>query len=486
MLIKGKKNDWQIVIGIEVHAQINTKTKLFSNSGTTSDAMPNTQTSYFDIASPGMLPVLNWNAVEKAALTGFAINANVNKYSSFDRKHYFYPDLPQGYQITQLYNPIVQGGHIEITKENGEKKKIRINRIHIEQDAGKLIHDMHPKDSCVDLNRAGIPLMEIVSEADMQSPHEACEYIRNLRAILRAINTSDADMEKGNFRCDINVSVMPVGEAKYGTRCEIKNVNSIKAIAKAIEFEANRHVELIESGEKVVQQTRLFDAKTETTRKMRNKEDEDDYRYFPDPDLLPVILTDEFIENLKKSMPELPQEKSERYITNYGISAYDVGVIMLDEDTEKFFEEGVTLAKDIKNFTNLLLSELFGRLKKIEKNLIDCKISPKNLAQLSNLITNKTISGKIAKDVMDIMLESGKDAEKIVEEKGLKQVTNKGEIVEIVKKVLAENSTQVLEYKQGKTKVLGFLVGVVMKESKGKVNPAMANEILLEEIAKIN
>jgi aspartyl-tRNA(Asn)/glutamyl-tRNA(Gln) amidotransferase subunit B len=486
MIVKGKKNDWQVVIGIEVHAQINTKTKLFSNSGTTSDAMPNTQTSFFDIASPGMLPVLNWNAVEKAVSTGLAINGNINQYSSFDRKHYFYPDLPQGYQITQLYNPIVQGGEIEITKEDGTTKKIRINRIHIEQDAGKLIHDMHPKDSCVDLNRAGIPLMEIVSEADMQSPYEACEYIRNLRAIVRAINTSDGDMDRGNFRCDINISVMPVGETKYGTRCEIKNVNSIKAIAKAIEFEVNRHVELIERGEKIVQQTRLFDAKTETTRKMRNKEDEDDYRYFPDPDLLPVVLTDEFITKIKNSMPELPRGKAQRYIKNYGLSTYDVGVIMLDDETETFFEAGVINAKDVKNFTNLLLSELFGRLKKIDGNLASCKISSENLAELSNLITNNTISGKIAKDVMDIMLETGGKPSEIVVEKGLTQVTDKGEIVGIIKKVLAENASQVLEYKQGKVKVLGFLVGVVMRDSKGKANPALANELLIEEINKID
>jgi len=485
MIIKGKKNDWSVVIGIEVHAQINTKTKLFSNSGTLSDAMPNTQVSFFDIASPGMLPVLNWNAVEKATLTGLAIGGNINKYSSFDRKHYFYPDLPQGYQITQLYNPIVQGGQIEITKEDGTKKNIRINRIHIEQDAGKLIHDMHPNDSCVDLNRAGIPLMEIVSEADMQSPHEACEYIRNLRAILRAINTSDADMDKGNFRCDINISVMPVGAREYGTRCEIKNVNSIKAIAKAIEYEVHRHIELIEGGEKVVQQTRLFDAKTETTRKMRNKEDEDDYRYFPDPDLLPIILTEEFIENIRNSMPELPRQKIDRYITSYGLSEYDVSVIMLDDDTENFFENGVKTAKDVKNFTNLLLSEVLGRLKKIDANLSNCKINPQNLAELSNLITDGTISGKIAKDIMDIMLETGKKPAEIVNEKGLTQVTDKAAITEIIKKVLAENVSQIEEYKQGKTKVLGFLVGTIMKESKGKASPVLVNQLLLEEINKI-
>lgn len=484
MVIKGKKNDWSIVIGIEVHAQINTKMKLFSQSAAASDSMPNTQVSFFDIASPGMLPVLNWNTVRKAVLTGLAIKGNINKYSAFDRKHYFYPDLPQGYQITQLYHPIVNGGHIEITKEDGTPKKIRINRIHIEQDAGKLIHDMYPHDSCIDLNRAGIPLMEIVSEADMQSPHEACEYIRNLRAILRAVNTSDADMEKGNFRCDINVSVMPVGSKEYGTRCEIKNVNSIKAAAKAIEYEANRHIELIESGERVVQQTRLFDAKTETTRKMRNKEDEDDYRYFPDPDLLPVILTDDFIAEIRESMPELPHEKSARYTKEYGISAYDISVIMLDSETEAYFESGIRGAKDAKNFTNLLLSELFGRLKKTGETLNECKIKPEHLAELSNLITEGTISGKIAKDVMDIMLESGNPPANIVKERGLVQVTDHTEIIKIINKIINENPDQVAEYKQGKVKVLGFLVGLIMKESKGKANPALVNQLLAAELAK--
>lgn len=485
MIIKGRKNDWSIVIGIEVHAQINTKTKLFSQSATTSDSMPNTQVSFFDIASPGMLPVLNWNAVKKAVLTGLAINGNVSKHSAFDRKHYFYPDLPQGYQITQLYHPIVQGGYIEIMQENGTSKKIRINRIHIEQDAGKLIHDMYPYDSCIDLNRAGIPLMEIVSEPDIQSPYEACEYIRNLRAILRAIDTSDADMEKGNFRCDINVSVMPVGSKEYGTRCEIKNVNSIKAIAKAIEYEANRHIELIENNEQIIQQTRLFDAKTETTRKMRNKEDEDDYRYFPDPDLLPINITDDFISEIRKSMPELPHEKSARYTKQYGISAYDISVIMLDTDTERYFEAGVHFAKDSKSFTNLLLSELFGRLKKIDTLLNDCRIKPVHLAELSNLITEGIISGKIAKDVMDIMLKNGIEPGKIVQEHGLTQVRDHTEIITIITKILHENHTQVAEYKQGKTKVLGFLVGLVIKESKGKANPSLVNELLLTELTKI-
>jgi len=482
MVIQGKTAKWNVVIGIEVHAQISTKTKLFSQSATTHDAMPNTQTSFFDIASPGMLPVLNFEAVKKAVKTGFAIKGTVHKNSSFDRKHYFYPDLPQGYQITQLYHPIIEGGFIEILTENGEKKQIRINRIHIEQDAGKLIHDIHPNESCVDLNRAGIPLMEIVSEPDMTSPHEACEYIKNLRALLRAIETSDADMEKGNFRCDVNISVMREGETKFGTRCEIKNVNSIRSVARAIEVEANRHVELIESGERVIQQTRLFDAKTETTRKMRNKEEEDDYRYFPDPDLMPVNLTDEFLAQIKESLPELPSEKINRYQSQYSLTYYDAAVHISEKSINDYFEQGVFEAKDTKNFVNLLLSELLGRTKKREFELENCKISAKNLAKLSNCVQNGTISSKIAKDVMDIMLETGQDAETIIKEKNLTQVTDETAIIQSIRRVLSQNPTQVEEFKAGKVKVVGFLVGLAMKETQGKANPASLNKLLVEEL----
>lgn len=485
MIISGKTGKWNVVVGLEVHAQINTKTKLFSSSATVNNAMPSTQVSYFDIASPGMLPVLNFEAVKKAVKTGFAINGNVNKYSAFDRKHYFYPDLPQGYQITQLYKPIVEGGFIEIITEDGGKKKIRINRIHIEQDAGKLIHDIYPNESCIDLNRAGIPLMEIVSEPDMTSPHEACEYIKNLRAILRAIDTSDADMEKGNFRCDVNISVHRENEKTFGTRCEIKNVNSIRAIAKAIEYEANRHIELIENGERVIQQTRLFDANTETTKKMRNKEDEDDYRYFPDPDLMPINLTDAFLEEIRSKMPELPNAKIARYQTEFGLSYYDSSIIISEKEIDTYFLSGVSIAKDIKGFINLLVTELFGRLKKMEISLNECKISSQNLAELSNLIHNDVISGKIAKDVMDIMLETGENPKKIVEEKGLLQVTDTKVITNIITKILQENLSQVEEFKNGKTKVLGFFVGKIMKETQGKASPEIVNRILNEEINKI-
>lgn len=484
MIIQGKTAKWLITIGIEVHAQINTKTKLFSSGATESDSMPNTQASFFDVANPGQLPVLNWNAITKTAKTGLAIKGKIHKESRFDRKHYFYPDLPQGYQITQLYHPIVEGGFVEILKEDGTKKQIRVNRIHIEQDAGKLLHDIYPSHSCVDYNRAGIPLMEIVSEADMESPHEACEYIKNLRAILRAVNSSDADMEKGNFRCDVNISVRKEGETKLGTRCEIKNVNSIRAVAKAIEFEANRHVELIENGEKVIQQTRLFNAETETTKKMRNKEDEDDYRYFPDPDLMPVTLTDELLEQLKSELPELPQEKCERYQKEFGLSIYDSGVLVSQIEIDEYFSKGLSKAKDLKNFTNLLLTELLGKLKKLEQHLEDCKVQPHQLAGLSNLIQSGFISGKIAKDVLDTMLETGQDAEIIVEEKGLKQVSNEGEIITITKKILEENSTQVEEFKQGKERVFGFFVGQIMKATQGKANPELCNKILRAELSK--
>ncbi len=484
MVIKGKTGNWNIVVGIEVHAQINTKTKLFSSSAATHDAMPNTQVSFFDIASPGQLPVLNMEAVKKAVKTGFAIKGTVNKNSSFDRKHYFYPDLPQGYQITQLYHPIVDGGAIEILDENKVKKIIRVNRIHIEQDAGKLIHDIYDDKSCVDLNRAGIPLMEIVSEADMTSPHQAVEYVKNLRLLLRAIETSDADMEKGNFRCDVNISVMREGETKFGTRCEIKNVNSIRSVSRAIEIEANRHVELIESGERVIQQTRLFDAKTETTRKMRNKEEEDDYRYFPDPDLMPVNLTDEFLAEIKASLPELPSEKINRYQSQYALSYYDAAVLISEKSINDYFEQGVFEAKDIKNFVNLLLSELLGRTKKSEITLENCKMSAKNLAGLSNCVQSGTISSKIAKDVMDIMFETGDDAETIIKAKNLTQVTDESAIIESIRKVLLQNPTQVEEFKAGKVKVVGFLVGLAMKETQGKANPASLNKLLVEELGK--
>lgn len=484
MIIQGKSAKWCVTIGIEVHAQISTQTKLFSTSATTHDAMPNTQTSLFDIATPGMLPVLNLEAVKKAVKTGFAIKGMIHKRSTFDRKHYFYPDLPQGYQITQLYHPIIEGGSIKITKEDGTKKQIRINRIHIEQDAGKLIHDIYPSQSCVDLNRAGIPLMEIVSEPDITSPHEACEYIKNLRAILRAINTSDADMEKGNFRCDVNISVRKIGEEKLGTRCEIKNVNSIKAVAKAIEYEANRQVELLESGEKVIMQTRLFDATTETTKKMRNKEEEDDYRYFPDPDLMPIILTDEFLAEIKATLPELPQEKCERYQKEFGLSQYDAEILVSEKSIDDYFANGTKTAKDTKNFVNLLLTELFGRLKKADIELQNSKISSTQLAELSNFITDGTISGKIAKEILDTMFETGQNAGDIISEKGLKQITNEDEIALIVTKILDANPTQIEQYKQGKTKVLGFFVGSVMKETQGKANPDIVNKIILEEISK--
>ena len=485
MVIKGKTANWLVTIGIEVHAQINTKTKLFSSSATNHNSMPNTQTGFFDIASPGQLPVLNMEAVKKAVKTGFAIKGNINKNSSFDRKHYFYPDLPQGYQITQLYHPIVEGGYIEILDEQKNKKNIRINRIHIEQDAGKLIHDIYPDKSCVDLNRAGIPLMEIVSEADMTSPHEACEYVKNLQALLRAIETSNADMEKGNFRCDVNISVRKECETKLGTRCEIKNVNSVRSVARAIEFEANRHVQLLESGEKIIQQTRLFDATTETTHKMRNKEDEDDYRYFPDPDLMPINLTDEFLLEIKKTIPELPSEKIARYQTEYSLSYYDTCVLISEKSINDYFQQGVTYANDIKNFVNLLLTELLGRLKKLEIDLQQCNIPPQNLAELSNSIHNNTISSKIAKDVIDIMLETGKSADIIIKENNLIQVTDEKLIVEAILNILSKNPSQVAEFKSGKNKVIGFFIGLIMQETKGKANPSLVNKLLTEQLHKM-
>jgi aspartyl-tRNA(Asn)/glutamyl-tRNA(Gln) amidotransferase subunit B len=481
MHIVGNSGKWEYVIGLEVHAQISSNSKLFSGAQTAFGASPNSQVSLIDAAMPGMLPVLNEFCVHQAIKTGLGLNAKINHYSVFDRKNYFYPDLPQGYQISQFYHPIVQNGHLLIELEDKTAKKIRINRLHLEQDAGKSMHDQSPDKSFIDLNRSGIALMEIVTEPDISSPEEAAEYIKKLRSILRYVGSCDGDMEKGSMRCDANVSVRRVGEQKLGTRCEIKNLNSIRNIIKAIEFEGARQVELLENGQTIAQETRLFNTETGATRTMRTKEDSDDYRYFPDPDLLPVVLTQELIDSLAKTMPELPDAKIKRYINDLSLSQYDASVIVSEESVAHYFEEAIKHG-DAKMVANWLTSELFGLLNKNSMELAECKISPIMLGQLIRLIEDGTISGKIAKTIFENMFETGDNPEKIVQDKGLVQVSDTSIIEKAIDEVINENPDSVADYKAGKDKLLGFFVGQVMKKTAGKANPSIVNDLLKKKL----
>ncbi len=478
-LIKGNTGDWEIIIGLEVHAQINTNSKLFSGASTEFGQEPNVNVAFVDAGMPGMLPVLNEAAVEQAIKTGLAINAQINLKSIFDRKNYFYPDLPQGYQISQFLDPIVGKGEMLLDMPEGVKK-VGVTRIHIEQDAGKSLHEYKPKNTCIDLNRAGVPLMEIVSEPDMRSADEAVAYMKKLRSILRYIDTCDGDMEKGNLRCDANVSVRKIGEP-LGTRCEIKNLNSMRFMNKAIEFEAMRQVEILESGGTIAQETRLFDSAKGETRTMRTKEDAHDYRYFPDPDLLPLEFTQGYVDSIKATLPELPDAKKQRYMQDYKLSSYDAGVIVAEQEYSHFYE---ALAKenDPQLAANWMTGELFGRLNKMGIELSASPITAQKLSGLLKLISDNTISGKIAKDVLDFMFETGKDAASIVEEKGLKQVTDTGAIEKVIDEVIAANADKVAEYKSGKDKLFGFFVGQVMKSSGGKANPAMLNDLLKKKL----
>ena len=479
-IIPGKTGDWEVVIGLEIHAQVSSNAKLFSGSSTEFGSEPNNQVSFVDAAMPGMLPVLNKFCVEQAVKTGLGLNAKINLISAFDRKNYFYPDLPQGYQISQFYHPIVGEGHIDILVDN-EKKTIRIERLHLEQDAGKSIHDQSPDSSYVDLNRCGIALMEIVSAPDIRSPKEAAEYVKKIRAILRYLGTCDGDMEKGSMRCDANVSVRKVGDTKLNNRCELKNINSMRNIIKAVEYEAQRQVEIYEEGGEIAQETRLFDTDTGETRSMRSKEDARDYRYFPDPDLMPITLTADFIQNIQNNLPELPEAKQKRYVNELNLSSYDAEVLTIEKETANYFEE-VIKTSDPKMAANWITAELFGRLNKANIELNNCNISPKKLSGLLTLISSDIISGKIAKEVFDIMFENGEDAEKIVEERGLKQVTNIAEIEAIIKKIITENPDKVAEYKSGKDRLFGFFVGQAMKLSEGKANPSIVNELLKKNL----
>lgn len=480
-LIKGETGDWELVIGLEVHAQITAQSKLFSGAATTFGAEPNTQVSLVDAAMPGMLPVLNDYCVEQAVRTGLGLNSKINNVSVFERKNYFYPDLPQGYQISQFEHPIVGIGKIEIDLPNGETREIGITRLHLEQDAGKSLHDQHPTKSYVDLNRSGNALMEIVSEPDIRSADEAVAYVSKLRMIVRYLGSCDGNMDEGSMRADVNISVRKPGD-KLGTRAEIKNVNSLRAIAQAIEFEAERQIEIIENGGEVVQETRLWDPNKLETRSMRSKEEAHDYRYFPDPDLLPLKITDAYIEDIRKTLPELPDQKKHRFMDSYGLSLYDASVLIADQERAAYFEE-VANDNDAKLAANWVINELLGILNKEGKTLADSPISAKSLNQLIARISDNTISGRIAKDVFAEMFETGNSPDKIIEEKGLKQVTDSGAIEALVDEVLAENADKVEQYKAGKEKLFGFFVGQAMAKSKGKANPGLVNTLLKEKLS---
>ena len=479
-LLKGRTGDWEIVIGLEVHAQVTAEAKLFSGASTAFGAEPNTQVSLVDAAMPGMLPVVNEKSLEQAVRTGLALNAKVNLHSVFARKNYFYPDLPPGYQISQYEQPIVGEGEIVIDLPDGESKSVGLERLHLEQDAGKSLHDQHPSQTYIDLNRAGVTLMEIVSKPDMRSSDEAAAYVEKLRSILRYIGACDGNMQEGSLRVDANVSVRHPGD-ELGTRCEIKNVNSIRFLRQAIDYEAARQVEVIEDGGVIEQETRLFDAGRGETRSMRTKEDAHDYRYFPDPDLLPVDLDKDFVERLKQTLPELPDQKKARFMADYDLSPYDASVLVAERETAEFYET-VAKGRDSKLAANWVMSELFGRLNKADLSVTGSPVSAAALGGLIDLIADDTISGRIAKDVFNEMFETGKDAASIVEEKGLKQITDTGEIEGIVDKIVSGNPDNVAQYRGGNQKVIGWFVGQVMKETQGKANPKLVNELLRKKL----
>ena len=487
--IQGATGEWEVVIGLEVHAQVTSNAKLFSGASTEFGAEPNTQVSLVDAAMPGMLPVPNRECIRQAVRTGMAIEAQINKYSRFDRKNYFYADLPQGYQISQLYHPIVGEGQllIEADEKAGipEDKVIGIERIHVEQDAGKLMHDQHPTMSYVDLNRCGVALMEIVSKPDMTSPKEAAAYVRKLRSILRYVGSCDGNMEQGSMRADVNVSVRKPG-GELGTRTETKNVNSMRFIQAVIEYEAQRQVDLIEDGGTVVQETRLFDPDRNETRSMRSKEDAHDYRYFPDPDLLPLELEDDFIFDCKASLPELPDEKRARYKNVLGLSAYNAAVLTAEHETALWFEQLLDTSdepeKIASSAANWVTSELFGALNRLGVGIENSPVSPAQAAELLGLVADGTISGKIAKQVFEIMLETGDGAKKIVEEQGLVQESDTGAIEKVIAEVMAANEDKVAQYRDGKDKLFGFFVGQTMKAMQGKANPAVVNQILKDKL----
>jgi len=471
---------WETVIGLEVHCQLNTKTKAFCGCSTRFGAEPNTQTCPVCLGMPGQLPVLNTVAVDKTILTGLAINAHINLESKFDRKNYFYPDLPKGYQISQFAVPIVEGGYIDIQTKDGGEKRLGVTRIHMEEDAGKSMHEGLDAVSHIDLNRSGVPLMEIVSEPDMRCADEAIAYLKQLHQVIRFLGVSGADMEKGQFRCDANVSVRRTGEP-FGTRTEMKNMNSFRFIKQAIEFEVNRQIEIIEDGGKVVQESRLWDSVKNESRSMRSKEEAHDYRYFPEPDLPPLRISQQEVDAIKAGMPELPGQLRQRFETEYGLSAYDADVLTQTRESAAWYESlAAAHPADPKRCANWMINELLGRLNEAGKDLSNSPVSALRLAGLLERVGDSTISGKAAKDVLDAMMASDDEADAIIEARGLKQVSDSGAIDAIIGQVMDANPDQVAGYRAGKDKLLGFFVGQVMKASRGKANPGMVNQRLKE------
>jgi aspartyl-tRNA(Asn)/glutamyl-tRNA(Gln) amidotransferase subunit B len=479
--IQGSSGPWEVVVGLEVHAQVVSHAKLFSGAATAFGAEPNSQVSFVDAAFPGMLPVLNAECVAQAVRTGLGLNARINTVSRFDRKNYFYADLPAGYQISQFEHPIVGTGEVTVELADGSTKAIGITRLHLEQDAGKSLHDQHPAKTLIDLNRAGVALMEIVSEPDIRSPEEAGAYVRKLRSILRYLGTCDGNMEEGSMRADVNVSVRKHGEP-YRTRCEVKNVNSVRFVMQAVEAEAARQVEVWESSGTVMQETRLFDSNRGITRSMRSKEDAHDYRYFPDPDLLPLVLEEDWIASLKASLPELPDAKRVRFMTDYGLTPYDAAVLVAEKATAEFFEI-VATGRDAKMAANWITGDFFAAMNRLGRSIEDPPVTAAALGGLLDLMGDNTINGRIAKDVFEAMVETGRDAAAIVDEKGLRQVTDTGAIDTAVDRILAANPDKVAEYRSGRDKLFGFFVGQTMKAMAGKGNPGLINETLKRRLS---
>ncbi|MDG2270465.1 MAG: Asp-tRNA(Asn)/Glu-tRNA(Gln) amidotransferase subunit GatB [Alphaproteobacteria bacterium] len=483
-LIEGETGPWEVIIGLEVHAQVMSDSKLFSGAPTGFGGDPNTHVSLVDAAMPGMLPVLNDMAIRQAVRTGLGLEAQINLRSVFDRKNYFYPDLPQGYQISQFSDPIVGEGRVTVDMEEGESFEVGVVRIHLEQDAGKSMHDRIPNQTCIDLNRSGVALMEIVSKPDIRSGAEAAAYFAKLRSILRYLGTCDGNMQEGSLRADVNVSVRRPGE-ELGTRCEIKNVNSIRFVREAVDYEARRQIEILEEGGEIDQETRLFDPDRGETRSMRSKEEAHDYRYFPDPDLLPVVIDQAYVDEIKASLPELPDIKAARFVRDFGLSEYDAGVLVAERETAEFYEAVVDAdgaSRDPKIAANWITGDFFRRLNADDLEIADSPVSGAQLGGLIDLIADGTISGKIAKDVFDEMFDSGKDAGAIVEEKGLKQISDSGEISAIIDQIIADNPEQADQYRQGNTKVAGWFTGQAMKATQSKANPQMVNELLQEKL----
>jgi aspartyl-tRNA(Asn)/glutamyl-tRNA(Gln) amidotransferase subunit B len=477
-------SDWETVIGLEIHAQLSTKSKIFSGSSTAYGAAPNAQANLVDLGYPGVLPVLNAQAVRYAVKFGLAIGATVARTSVFARKNYFYPDLPKGYQISQYELPIVAKGKLEIVLDDGSKKVIGITRAHLEEDAGKSLHEGLPGASGIDLNRAGTPLIEIVSEPDLRSAKEAVAYMKKVHTLVRYLDICDGNMQEGSFRCDANVSVRRKGSEKFGTRAEIKNLNSFRFVEKAINYEVERQIDILESGGKVVQETRLYDPDKGETRSMRSKEEANDYRYFPDPDLLPVVLDDAFLDEVRQSLPELPDQKAERFSSVYGLSAYDAGVLTASRELAAYYEEvAKEVAPDAKLAANWVMGELAAALNKDGLEIGASRIASGSLAKLLKRIQDKTISGKIAKEVFEAMWATGKEADAIIEEKGLRQITDTSAIEKAIDEVMAKNPNQLADYRAGKDKLFGFFVGQVMKATGGKANPAQLNELLKKKLA---